>query len=167
MGDYDIRQQMKLKSITEYRKKVLPDCRARASFLNQALPANTAIESRGIQTGSERRSVLFSLSSVPSVREYIFELGPSTSQQSETPVKRVLGDDKESDENDDDDDVYIEPEVRKFGREQFGEIASPYLAPYVYNKKFLDKQYGLRKERGNFKIGDSLVAVDVDSDVHI
>jgi hypothetical protein len=56
---------------------------------------------------------------------------------------------------------------RRFGREQFGEIASPYLTPDVYNKRFLDKQYGLRKERGNFKIGDSVVTVDIDSDVYI
>jgi hypothetical protein len=102
------------------------------------------------------------------VRVHIFESAPSTSQQLETPVKRVQGDDEKSDDDDDDDDdVYIEPEVQQFGREQFGEIASQYLAPYVYNKRFLDKQYGLRKERCNFKIGVSLVTVDVDSDVHI
>jgi hypothetical protein len=132
-------------------------------FLNQALPATT--DSRAIETEAVRKRVSFSSSSLPPVREHIFESAPSTSQQLETPVKQVQGDD--DDESDDDDDVYIEPEVQQFGREQFGEIASSYLAPYVHNKKFLDKQYGLRKERGNFKIGDSLVTVDVDIDIHI
>jgi len=38
----------------------------------------------------------------------------------------------------------------------FGEIASPYLSPYLYNRIFLDKQYGIRREDdGRFMIGES------------
>jgi hypothetical protein len=100
-------------------------------------------------------------------REDIFESAPSTSQK-ETQVKRVRDNDVEKSEDVDDYyDVFDETKVRRFGREQSSEIASPYLTPYVYNRRFLYKQYGLREEKGNFKIGDSLVSLDVDSNVHI
>jgi hypothetical protein len=53
--------------------------------------------------------------------------------------------------NDDDDDAAndfesVDEEVRAFGKSIFGEIASPYLSPYIYNKSFLDKEYGIRKD---------------------
>jgi hypothetical protein len=35
------------------------------------------------------------------------------------------------------------------------------------DKGFLDKQYGLRKQDGNFVIGDSNVSVDNDGDMYI
>jgi hypothetical protein len=58
MSESDIKQQMKLKSIAEYLKKVLPDYTSRALFLNQALPAAaTSTDSRAIQTEAGRRSV--------------------------------------------------------------------------------------------------------------
>jgi hypothetical protein len=118
MSESDIKQQMTLNSIAEYLKKVLPDYTAKALFLNQALSATTV--SRAIQIEAWMRSVSFSSSSLPPVRENIFESAPSTSQQLETPVKRVQGDDDDESDDDDDDDVYIEPEVQQFGREQFG-----------------------------------------------
>jgi hypothetical protein len=37
----------------------------------------------------------------------------------------------------------------------------------LYDKGFLDKQYGLRKQDGNFMIGDSNVSVDNDGDLYI
>jgi hypothetical protein len=97
---------------------------ARASILNDVL---STTDSRGIQT--ESRRVSFSPPSMPPVHEDIFESSPSTSQQ-ETPVKRVQDDD--GFESHDDDDTYIKPDVRSFGREKFGEIASPYLTPYMF-----------------------------------
>ena len=52
-------------------------------------------------------------------------------------------------------------------RMHFGEIASPYLTPYLYNRHFLDKQYGLRRDDSTFMIGDSTVSVDKTSDTTI
>jgi hypothetical protein len=95
------------------------------------------------------------------VRENILDSSPSTFQQ-ETPVKRV-----QDDEYDDYDDTHIEPDVSKYGREKLGEIASPYLTPYVYNRRFLDRQYDIRRVEDNFKIGDSFVTVNVDSNLYI
>ena len=49
----------------------------------------------------------------------------------------------------------------------FGEIASPYLSPYVYKRGVLDAEYGLRKVGDKFFIGNSDVTVDTDSDLYI
>jgi hypothetical protein len=62
----------------------------------------------------------------------------------------------------------IEEHVRTFGRENFGKIAIPYLTPYVYNKRFLDKQYVFRKEADcTFLIGDEPLTVDRESNITI
>lgn len=67
--------------------------------------------------------------------------------------------------NDDYDNV---ENVRRFGRTHFGPLASPYLTPYLYNKRFLDKVFGIRREEdGTFMIGDSPVAVDDRSDITV
>ena len=55
--------------------------------------------------------------------------------------------------------------MKEYGREQFGDIAGQYLSPYVYGKKFLDTPYGIRKDDGAFKIGDSTLTVGRYSDV--
>jgi hypothetical protein len=52
--------------------------------------------------------------------------------------------------------------------ENFGELASTYLTPYVYNKRFLDKKYGIRKEEdGTCMIGNAPLSVDNDSNITI
>ena len=50
---------------------------------------------------------------------------------------------KEDDGEDDydDDDNFEEDEAREYGRENFGPVASPYLMPYVYNRRTIDTQY--------------------------
>jgi hypothetical protein len=68
---------------------------------------------------------------------------------------------------DEGDDQYIDEEFKSNGERLFGTRASPYLTPYLYEKGFLDKQYGLRKEDGNFMIDDSNVSVDKDGDLYI
>ena len=46
-------------------------------------------------------------------------------------------------------------------------MASPYLTPYLYNRRFLVKQYGIRRDGGTFMIGNSAVSVDETSDITI
>jgi len=61
------------------------------------------------------------------------------------------------DKEDDNDDSEIIEDVKRFGRQNFGEIASPYLTPYLYNKRYLDKLFGIGKGGdGKFRIGYSL-----------
>jgi len=60
-----------------------------------------------------------------------------------------------------------EDETRKYARKSFGEIASPYLSPYVHKSGVLDAEYGLRKVGDRFFIGNSHVTVDRYSDFYI
>jgi len=48
------------------------------------------------------------------------------------------------DDDDDDDNVFVEEDAQAFGRENVGPIASPYIVPYLYNRRYLDTQYDLR-----------------------
>jgi hypothetical protein len=57
--------------------------------------------------------------------------------------------------------------VRKLGSREFGSAASPYLTPYLYNKRFLYRQYSIKKEGNVFKIGDSTLTLDEQSNIHI
>jgi hypothetical protein len=54
-----------------------------------------------------------------------------------------------------------------FGRENVGSVASPYLMPYVYKRRFLDTQYGIHKDGDILKIIDSSVLVDQDGNITI
>ena len=51
--------------------------------------------------------------------------------------------------------------------EKFGEIACPYLKPYIHYARFLDKQYGIRKDDDIFMIGDSKMSVVDTRDISI
>jgi hypothetical protein len=67
-----------------------------------------------------------------------------------------------------DDDEIVLRDGEEYGKEQFGEIARSYLSPYVYGRKYLDTQYGIRKgSEGKFMIGDSALTVDNVSDIWI
>ena len=81
------------------------------------------------------------------------------------PKRRGSSDEIEDDDDGGGDDTYEtidDDDVR-----EFGEIASPYLTPYLYNRRFLDKQYGIRRDGGTFMIGNSAVSVDETSDITI
>jgi len=72
------------------------------------------------------------------------------------------------DEDDyDEDDNFVEDEARENGRENVGPVASHYMMPYVYKRRFLDTQYGVRKEGDMFMIGDYPVLVDTSGDISI
>ena len=51
-------------------------------------------------------------------------------------------------------DNYVETEVQDFGNKLFVKIARPYVTSYLYNRSFLDKEFGIRKDAdGQFRIG--------------
>ena len=55
----------------------------------------------------------------------------------------------------------VEEEFTDIDRENFGEFAGPYLKPHQPNVRFLDKQYGIRRQRYcMFMIGNSILTVD-------
>ena len=67
----------------------------------------------------------------------VTEIRPSKEIIYETPKREPVREDK-----DDDDDEYgfLEEEAKRFGKENVGTVASPYLMPYVYKRRFLDTQ---------------------------
>jgi len=98
---------------------------------------------------------------------------PSTSAVYETPKPRFtigeFSDDNSDDADDGDDDDFVKGDTRAFGRENVGLKASPYILPYLFNRRrrHLDTRYGTRKDGDSFKIGDSIVLVDTDSNITI
>jgi hypothetical protein len=88
----------------------------------------------------------------------------------ETPKRPAEYEDDDDDDDDTDDDepnIPEEEEVKRFGKETFGTLASPYLTPYIYDTRRLDTLYGIRKDGDVFKIGDSTVTIDSDSNIHV
>jgi hypothetical protein len=49
----------------------------------------------------------------------------------------------------------------------FGLTASPYLAPYAHESDSLVKEYGLRNDGDKYRIGNSTVTIDADSNIYI
>jgi len=62
----------------------------------------------------------------------------------ETPKTQTGAETEYDDEDDDTSD--IEEEAKDFGMKNFGKTVSPYLTPYIYNRLFFDKQFGIQKE---------------------
>ena len=50
--------------------------------------------------------------------------------------------------------------LQLLGRKHYGEMASPFLSPYLKDSKLLDTQCGIRREGDNFKIGNATVTID-------
>ena len=93
----------------------------------------------------------------------VADIRPSKEIIYETPKSEPV----RQDDDDDDDDGFLEEDAKRFGRDNVGSVASPYLMPYVYKRRFLDTQYGIRKDGDTFKIGDSPVLVDQNGDITI
>ena len=56
--------------------------------------------------------------------------------------------------------------IQAFSEQQIGNVASPYIASYVLHAANVDKDYGMRRDTdGKFRIGNSLVTIDQDSNV--
>ena len=172
LDEADVERKRLIHTIADSFKKVLPS----STFDQKVKPRLDALHS-GTQTEllppppsptPAKRHILFSETPKRARRseQHVF---PSTSSdviyESTTPPPIEIRDD-------DDDDVEtedpgVEPEVLAFGQKTFGEVASPYVSPYVYRKRFLDTENGIRKVGNTFMIGDSRVGVDEDSNIHI
>ena len=90
---------------------------------------------RGTQTDVTAASVTASHLPTP-MKEFTYESSKED---------RVEDDDDDDDDEYDDDDNFVEDEAREYGSENVGPVASVYLMPYVYKRRFLDTQYGVRK----------------------
>jgi hypothetical protein len=77
-----------------------------------------------------------------------------------------VGDIGEEDEEESVFDV-TEKDLQQFGTKHFGKLACPYVTPYVYNRAYLDRDFGIRKDEddGKFRIGNSLTEIDDNSNI--
>ena len=61
-----------------------------------------------------------------------------------------------------------ESEVTEFSTKHFGSVASPYGSSYVYRSRNFDKDFGIRREtEGSFRISNSIVDIDPQSNVYV
>ena len=79
------------------------------------------------------------------------------------PIKRYL-----SMESDEGEASYVpgDETVKAFSEQQFGSVASPYSASYVFHAADVDKDYDMRRDAdATFRIGNSGVQIDRKSNV--
>jgi len=156
MREVDIKRKAQIQAVADFLKKGLP----KRAYSSQ-LPSPSPKESRQLISSTPRPSRrLESIVPTPAIT--------STSKEVvyKTPTHRPFPE-PEDDFDDVDESDFGEEDVQTFGRENVGPIASPYIVPYFYNRRFLDTQYGIRKVGDSFMIGDSAVLVDTDSNVTI
>ena len=151
MDEADLRKKSETNVLAEFLSKVMPTGQAAPP----PPPPTSQKMRRGTQTAVTSASVTTTPPPPPPIKEYTYE----------PPKQERVEDDDEDDY--DEDDSFVEDEAREYGRENVGPVASPYLMPYVYKRRFLDTQYGVRKEGNTFMIGDSPVLVDTSGDVTI
>ena len=139
----ELRRNARTKEIADYMKQILPAA-TNPQTPDLELPKLEAKSRRGTQTDVTSASVT--------------DIRPSKEIIYETPKREPVRQDGDDDDDDDDDDGFLEEDGKRFGRENVGS---------VYKRRFLDTQYGIRKDGDTFKIGDSPVLVDQDGDITI
>jgi len=152
MDEADLRKKTETNVFAEFLSKVMPKGQA-------ALPPPTTPQKmrRESQTAVTSASVTATPPPPPPpIKEYTYE-----------PPKKDRVEDEDEEDSYNDDDNFVEDEALEYGRENVGPVASPYLMPYVYKRRFLDTQYGVRMEVNTFMIGDSQVLVDTSGDLTI
>jgi len=64
--------------------------------------------------------------------------------------------------------VPCEATVKAFSEQQFGSVASPYIASYVFHASDVVNDFGMRRDvDGAFRIGNANVEIDQDSNVFV
>ena len=58
-----------------------------------------------------------------------------------------------------------EEKLKQLGRKHNGELAGPFLSPYLKDMKLLDTRYGILREGDHFKIGNATVTIDNGSNL--
>jgi len=111
----ELRRNARTNKIADYMKQILPAAtNTQTPTPDIEMPSLKAKSRRGTQTGITSASVT--------------DIRPSKEIIYETPKREVVRED-----NDDDDNEYgfLQEDAKRFGRENVGSVASPYLMPYV------------------------------------
>jgi len=164
MREDEMRRMTQMHAIADYSQKVL--------LVRPTTPPTPAIAKAPPPPPPTTRRLAFGPQTKPEKKkkQTVPPPQPSTSMAetfASTPKSSFAEISDDDDDDDDDDNVFVEEDAQAFGRENVGPIASPYIVPYLYNRRYLDTQYGLRKDGDSFKIGDSAVLVDPDSNITI
>jgi len=148
MEEADISRKALIQKIADFLQKVLP-APVKSKIIK---PDFTEHPPSPIHT--DTTSVWASPASLPSTsHEIVYE----------TPKRSV-----EEEEEEEGAGYVSEPEVTEFSTKHFGSVASPYISSYAFRARNVDKDFGIRREAdGSFKIGNSTVEIDPQSNVYV
>jgi len=135
----------------EFLSKVMPT--GQASKISPSPPPPQKMR-RGIQTAVTSASVT-ATPPPPPIKEFKYE----------PPKQERVEEDDEEDYDEDDD--FVEEGARENGRDNVGPLARQYLMPFVYKRRLLDTQYGIRKDGDILMIGDSPIVVNTEGGLTI
>jgi hypothetical protein len=133
LQEADLERKREIKTIADFLKKVLPA----STFEQKVLPK---IGSLHTGTHTLRLSLPKTRSPLHEAPQIDLTASPTTSTTSDVLYETVTppSTSKRGDADLDEDDHHIVEEVLDFGTKHFGEMASPYISPYVYKRGFLD-----------------------------
>jgi len=165
MRESDISTKTLIQKIADFLQKVLPSTTPPGTVTT---PATSKIEEHDLTAHpspsilAETDSVFASPSSLPSwSSEIIYETPKRSLDTSET-------EEEEEEEKEKWASYISEKDVSEFSTKHFGPVARSYISSYVYRRRDLDKDFGIRKDAdGTFRIGDSIVDLDPDSNVYV
>jgi hypothetical protein len=144
--------------------------RAIVDFVQNILPSTTPliISTPKSEVQQDFNPALLYKTATPRSVDVSSSLSTATTSIYETPSPKTSSDmgGEIGEEEDVGDGDVTEKDVQQFGAEHFGELASPYVTPYLHNRSYLDKDFGIRKnDDGQFRIGNSLIEIDEHSNV--
>jgi len=124
MNEADLRKKTETNGFADFLSRVM--AAGQANKLSPSPPPLTPPKlRRGTQTDVTSASVTAS-TLPPPMKGFTYE--------------HPKGERVEDDDDDYDEDNFVEDEAREYGTENFGPVASPYVMPYVYKRRFLDTQ---------------------------
>jgi len=129
MGEADITRKTRMKAIADFLQKVSPE------------PASSIRTETDAKTKKKKQP--------PPLFSRIFDVGTQTEPVAILSTSAVYGtpkpsftigefsDDNDDDDDDGDDEYFVKGDTRAYGRENVGTIASPYILPYLSNRRRL------------------------------
>ena len=148
----DVTRKRVLEAIATFLRTVLPQGGTPAALQSMPPPITPDVQP-SVMSEAPDTPPSPSLPYLPRSRESVFA----------APIKRSL-----SESEGEASYVPGDTTVQAFSEQQFGKVASPYIASYVLHSANVDKDYGMRRDTdGKFRIGNALVTIDQDSNVII
>jgi len=158
MDEPDLRRKIETNAFADFLSPVMPTGQASKVSTPHPPPLPPPTPQK-LRRGTQRTVTSASITASPPpppIKELKYE-----------PQKPERVEEDDDDEEDYDEDDFVEDEAREYDRDNVRPVTSPYLMPYVYKRRFLDTQYGVRKDGDIFMIGYSPIVVDTSGDITI